>query len=169
MATLYGDTSGTLFDNQSGAAQLLVGTDDENNLLYGDAGVSIIDSAHGGDDELTGGDNTDLTDIVINLIFGDARHMFDFAQGGDDQLTGGHNISSSSARVINQLFGDAEIRLSPRRSLNGNAEFSVRATMAGNMPSAGASLRRLFYRSLSNSIVTERAREGLHVSIRACS
>jgi hypothetical protein len=34
MATLYEDTSGTLSDNRSGAAQLLFGRDYENNFLY---------------------------------------------------------------------------------------------------------------------------------------
>ena len=58
MATLYGDTSGTLSGKQKGAAQVLVGTDDENNSLFGDAGVSITNSAKGSDDTLTGGDNS---------------------------------------------------------------------------------------------------------------
>ena len=57
MATLFGDTSGTLSRSQKGKHQVLIGTDDEDNFLFGDAGVSIIDFARGGNDTLTGGDN----------------------------------------------------------------------------------------------------------------
>jgi hypothetical protein len=43
-------------DEQKGKHQDLVGTDNQNNLLVGDADGSITDSAQGGNDTLTGGD-----------------------------------------------------------------------------------------------------------------
>jgi len=104
MATLYGDTSGTLSGKQKGAAQVLVGTDDENNSLFGDAGVSIIDSAQGGNDTLTGGDST-AGGFVFNRLFGDAETMSGSAKGGNDTLTGGDNTGSGG--VFDDLFGDA--------------------------------------------------------------
>jgi hypothetical protein len=62
-------------------------------------------SAQGGNDELTGGDNSG-SGSVINRLRGDARDMSGSAQGGDDELTGGDNGGSSS--LINELFGDAQ-------------------------------------------------------------
>jgi hypothetical protein len=58
MATLYGETSGSLIDKQKGASQTLSGVADENNTVYGDAGVAITDSARGAGDILAGGDIT---------------------------------------------------------------------------------------------------------------
>jgi hypothetical protein len=81
MATLFGDTSGTLSGKQKGKHQVLIGTDDEDNLLFGDAGVSIIDSAKGGNDTLTGGDNSG-SGTASNALFGDAQIMSGSARGG---------------------------------------------------------------------------------------
>jgi hypothetical protein len=62
-------------------------------------------SAQGGDDTLTGGDNSG-SGSVINILRGDARFMSDFAQGGNDTLTGGDNTGTGT--VSNFLYGDAE-------------------------------------------------------------
>ena len=62
------------------------------------------ESAQGGDDTLTGGDNSD-SGSVTNTLFGDANNMGGFAQGGDDTLTGGDN--SGSGTVSNFLVGNS--------------------------------------------------------------
>jgi hypothetical protein len=56
MATPYGDIPFPLklSETQRGKHQVLVGTDNENNSLYGDAWW-INDSAKGGNDEVTAG------------------------------------------------------------------------------------------------------------------
>jgi hypothetical protein len=47
MATLYGDTAGSLIWRQKGKFDFLVGADNESNWIYGDAGVALIDRAQG--------------------------------------------------------------------------------------------------------------------------
>jgi hypothetical protein len=126
MATLFGDTSGTLSDKEKGAAQVLVGTNDENNLLFGDAGVSLIDSARGGNDELIGGDNSG-SGFVDNLLIGDAGEMLDSARGGDDKLTGGDNSDGGS--VLNALFGDAGVSLIVDSARGGLAAITAAAAL----------------------------------------
>jgi hypothetical protein len=81
------------------------GSGNVNNLLTGDAFVTMRGFAQGGDDELTGGDNSGSGTIANNGLFGDALNMSEFAQGGDDELTGGDNSGSGS--VTNILRGDA--------------------------------------------------------------
>jgi hypothetical protein len=66
--------------------------------------TTMSDSAQGGDDEVTGGDNTG-SGSVSNILVGDGSFMSDSAQGGDDELTGGNNSGSGS--VSNLLRGDA--------------------------------------------------------------
>jgi hypothetical protein len=63
-------------------------------------------SAQGGDDTLTGGDNSGAYES--NHLFGDAASMSDFAQGGNDTLTGGDNSGSGGGVVYNFLYGDAQ-------------------------------------------------------------
>jgi hypothetical protein len=89
MTTLFGDTSETLSDSQKGKHQVLIGTDEFDNLIFGDAGVSIIDSARGGNDTLTGAENASFGTGTINQLFGDTETMANFAKGGNDTLTGG--------------------------------------------------------------------------------
>ena len=108
MATLYGDTSGTLSGQDKGKNQNLVGTDNVSNLIVGDAGVDITDSARGGSDTLTGGDASGTAVVGFNRLVGDAGEtMSDSAKGGNDTLTGGD--ASGSGNVNNVLIGDAGI------------------------------------------------------------
>jgi len=111
MATLFGDTSETLSDSQKGKHQVLIGTDEFDNLIFGDAGVSIIDSARGGNDTLTGAENASFGTGTINQLFGDTETMANFAKGGNDTLTGGAMRGMGDAIVDNQLFGDAAVML----------------------------------------------------------
>lgn len=79
---------------------VLQGTD---NLGYGDA-VTMLGSAVGGHDHLTGGNKNSFPDVV-NELYGDAFAMSGSATGGNDILTGGQN--SESGQVSNFLCGDA--------------------------------------------------------------
>ena len=108
MATLFGDTSGSLSGRQKGKHQDLVGLNNEDSTLVGDAGESITDSARGGNDTLIGGNNSG-SGIVTNLLIGDASVMNGSAQGGNDTLIGGNNSGSGS--VSNILIGDADFQL----------------------------------------------------------
>src|SRR5262245_645618 len=95
MATLFGDTSGSLSGTQKGKHQDLVGTDNESNFLVGDAGESITDHARGGNDTLTGGNNSGDggnnggPGAVVNTLYGDANTMQGFAGGGNEMLDRG--------------------------------------------------------------------------------
>jgi hypothetical protein len=89
---------------RKGKHQDLVGTANEENILVGDAGESITDFARGGNDTLTGGDNSDSS-FVVNTLVGDAGDFItDFARGGNDTLIGGNN---SGDFLFNALVGDA--------------------------------------------------------------
>jgi hypothetical protein len=101
MATLYGDTLGSLTNKQRGASQTLLGVADENNAIYGDAGMAITDSARGGGDILAGGDNTSTLSFS-NDLFGDANTISGEGEGGDDTLTGGNNRGGFS--LFNNLY-----------------------------------------------------------------
>ena len=48
--------SGSLTDHQHGTNDTLIGGDNTDNALFGDA-FDMYDKSHGGDDTLTGGDN----------------------------------------------------------------------------------------------------------------
>jgi len=91
MATIYGDTEGTL--EARAKAQTLTGTDGEINYIFGDA--FRIENMRGGNDVLIGGDYS-----LENLLYGDAFEM-SASQGGNDVITGGTTILGS------QLYGDA--------------------------------------------------------------
>jgi hypothetical protein len=64
----------------------------------------MFDSARGGNDKLTGGDNSG-SGLVDNFLSGDAIHMSGLTQGGNDELTGGDNTGTGT--VTNFLRGDA--------------------------------------------------------------
>ena len=49
MAILFGDTPNSLNKKQHGGNQTLIGNDPTNSL-FGDAGLNLLDKAHGGDD-----------------------------------------------------------------------------------------------------------------------
>ncbi|MER8518727.1 hypothetical protein NKH56_04825 [Mesorhizobium sp. M1076] len=100
--TFYGDAGGSMFDHALGGDDVAVlhGT---HNLGYGDA-VTMLGSAVGGNDTLTGGDKSAFPD-VLNELYGDAFAMSESATGGNDILTGGQN--SESGQVRNFLCGDA--------------------------------------------------------------
>ena len=71
MATEYGDFTGFLSGNQKGEDNTLNGIDNESNTLIGD--VDDMDEAQGGDDELTGGDNSG-GGTVFNELSDDEAH-----------------------------------------------------------------------------------------------
>src|SRR5262245_26823337 len=96
MATLWGDitgTNGALSGHQKGRSQVLVGTDNQPNTIFGDA-YSIIDFASGGNDTLVGGNNTG-TGSILNQLYGDAYQMSGHAQGGSNTLVGVTAVASA--------------------------------------------------------------------------
>ena len=127
MATIYGDTAGTLearakgqiligidgktniiygdslnIENSTGGNDVLIGgKDNSNNFLYGDA--ETMTNSRGGNDAIKGGDNS-----ANNYLYGDAGDMFDDSRGGNDLLIGGVNSS------LNNLYGDAYLMSSSK-------------------------------------------------------
>ena len=65
MATIYGDTAGTLEAKAKG--QILLGKYEDNNVIYGDA--FVVENGKGGNDVLIGGGNS------VNNLYGDAETM----------------------------------------------------------------------------------------------
>jgi hypothetical protein len=63
----------------------------------------MSDFAQGGNDHLTGGNNSG-GGFLANQLYGDAPFMSGHAQGGNDTLIGGN--SSGSGVVENFIFGD---------------------------------------------------------------
>jgi hypothetical protein len=59
----------------------------------------MLDSAKGGDDKLTGGNNSG-SGSVFNGLFGDATFMSDTTVGGKDTLTGGNNSGALSLSMM---------------------------------------------------------------------
>jgi hypothetical protein len=108
MATLVGDTPGSLVNNQRGDDQTLSGSDDENNEGFGDAAGSIRDDARGGDDVLVGG-TIHFGGSFRNVFFGDSEILSGSARGGNDSLTGGDLDQNANADLTNILYGDAFI------------------------------------------------------------
>jgi hypothetical protein len=98
MATIFGDTSGSLTGTQKGKNQILVGIDNQDNTLVGDADT-ITDHAKGGNDTLIGGSNSDSGDVSNNLR-GDAFTMSGFARGGNDTLIGGSTAEAALCQMI---------------------------------------------------------------------
>src|SRR5262245_32645057 len=102
MTVFFGDTAGSLTGKQTGLDQTGLG-ETNVNILFGDAGAAITDSARGGDDILIGGA---LHDTGENHLFGDSDTLSGKAQGGNDTLAGGdHN--EGPANVLNIYYGDA--------------------------------------------------------------
>ena len=79
----------------------------------------MSDSAQGGNDILTGGDNSGSGVIMSNRLVGDASLMYDFARGGNDTLTGGDN-SANNGSSVHQLFFSAMQRLMSDSARGGN-------------------------------------------------
>ena len=79
---IYGDTTATLSGKKIGKHQTLTGIDSQDNEIFGDAAF-IIDNAKGGNDTLTGGDNSGSGEIN-NRLYGDAFDMRNNARGGND-------------------------------------------------------------------------------------
>ena len=104
MATIFGDTSGSLTGTQKGKDQILVGVDNQDNTLVGDANT-ITDHAKRASDTLIGGNNSGV-DSIENDLFGDAFTMSGFAHGGNDIVSGGDD--NESGDVTNVLDGDAD-------------------------------------------------------------
>ncbi len=87
MSTLYGDVfgeSGTLSGEEIGKHQVLIGTDNQDNFIFGDA-YTITDSARGGNDALPANGSGDA--VVRELSLRSRRHDSDFAHGRDATLT----------------------------------------------------------------------------------
>ncbi|MCZ0964170.1 hypothetical protein [Paracoccus benzoatiresistens] len=80
-----------------GLADILVGIDDEDNGLTGDA-VEMSGSQSGGRDLLVGGSGA----FLFNVLTGDGDLMFDTSRGGNDWLVGGGDGTQSF------LHGDAQ-------------------------------------------------------------
>jgi hypothetical protein len=78
--------------------------------------------AVGGNDTLTGGNNSGAVDIV-SQFYGDAKSTSESAKGGNDTLTGVSNTGTGST-VSNILYGDAE-------SMSGSAKGGNDALIAG--------------------------------------
>src|SRR5579883_1703130 len=91
---IYGDTSGSLANQQHGKHQVLQ-LDQNGGSAFGDA-EELRDTARGGRDTLIGG-----ADAAVNNLFGDADSMADRTVAGNDTLYGGAQAS------FNNLFGDA--------------------------------------------------------------
>jgi hypothetical protein len=126
---LYGDAAEGMSDFTHGGRDTLIGgnisglgTGTVENDLFGDA-HDMFKSSSGGNDLLTGGDNTDHGFLVFNNLFGDARNMFESSRGGNDLLTGGDN--GNSGEVINAMFGDAG-------EMNGTSEGGNDTLIGGN-------------------------------------
>lgn len=68
MATIFGDTSGSLTGTQKGKVQILLGVDNQDNTLVGDADT-ITHHAKGGSDILTGGSNSGVDPIENDLFW----------------------------------------------------------------------------------------------------
>src|SRR5215475_11499609 len=99
MSTIFGDQSDpsipeTLSGKQHAKNQTLTGIDNESNFLVGDVDT-ITDNAKGGNDHLTGGNNS-IVPLLINTLAGDAITMLGSARGGNDTLTGGDYSGSSN-------------------------------------------------------------------------
>ncbi len=87
-------------------------------------------SAQGGNDILTGGDNTG-SGSVSNTLVGDAEEMHDNSVGGNDTLTGGANAS-------NTLFGDAN-------EMHDNSHGGNDTLTGGNNTSGGGDVSNVMY------------------------
>jgi hypothetical protein len=80
--------------NSTGGDDILTGGDNStNNWLYGDAEF-MHGNSKGGDDILTGGDNS------TNWLYGDALEMHGNSSGGDDRLISGTGTD--------HMWGDAQ-------------------------------------------------------------
>src|SRR5260370_123006 len=64
-------------------------------------------SAHGGNDTLTGGNNTSGGGDVSNVMYGDAGILSDSAKGANDILTAG--TASAGGTVHNDMWGDGPL------------------------------------------------------------
>ena len=98
MATLFGDTTGSLSGKQLGGDQTLVGTD-PTNTIYGDAGQDLLDFAQGGNDT--------LITFGFGSLYGDAGgNIADHAIGGNDTLQANIIFCYRCDNTLN-MFGDA--------------------------------------------------------------
>ncbi|MHB0706656.1 hypothetical protein ACX4MT_04675 [Roseomonas mucosa] len=102
---IYGDTSGTLFCEQVGGDQTLIGPSATSiyetvvTEIHGDA-QAMQDFARGGNDFIIGGSATNL----VEEIYGDAYVMSGFSQGGNDSIFGGRTSGYNHPVV----YGDAQ-------------------------------------------------------------
>lgn len=92
----YGDLSNNV----------LAGTDNETNFIYGD-GSFLPQGATGGNDTLTGGANTGNVPGLGNVLYGETQVMSN-STGGNDTLTGGANALENDVYFQNDLYGDAQ-------------------------------------------------------------
>ncbi|MEY9183480.1 hypothetical protein ABIG06_005058 [Bradyrhizobium sp. USDA 326] len=73
-----------------------------SNTAYGDAGGDVSGHARGGNDTFTGGSSFG-PGPTSNILFGDAKSMFDCANGGDDTLTAGSCFGSRQLFLLGSL------------------------------------------------------------------
>ena len=146
MSTIFGDQSDpsipeTLSGKQHGKNQTLTGIDNEANTLVGDVDT-ITDKAKGGNDDLTGGNNSNVS-FLSNTLAGDAITMSGSARGGNDTLIGGDysgssNVIGTSSLVRNFLTGDAF-------DMSGSAHGGNDALIGGNNTGIGSSFSSSFF------------------------
>jgi hypothetical protein len=113
VSIFYGDAGGDMSGSAHGGDDVAVLLDIVDvfspalqpvNKASGDA-LTMSGHAVGGNDTLTGGNNSS-SNLVENNLAGDAGNsMSGFAHGGNDILTGGNN--SGSGQLDNVLYGDA--------------------------------------------------------------
>ena len=102
---IYGDTSGTLFCEQVGGDQTLIGPSATSiyetvvTQIYGDA-QAMQDFARGGNDFIIGGSATNLSE----QIYGDAYVMSGLSQGGNDSIFGGRTHGYNHPVVYGDAF-----------------------------------------------------------------
>ena len=97
----------------------------------------MLDSAHGGNNTLIGGNNTGAG-LNDNELVGDASAISGSAQGGNNTLIGGNNSGSGlvggfPAIVLNDLFGDA-------RAMSDSTQGGNNTLIGGNNSGSGSSL-----------------------------
>ena len=114
VSIFYGDAGGNMSGHAHGGDDVAVlldivdiagfGSQSVKEEANGDA-LTMSDHAVGGNDILTGGNNSG-SGFVLNSLAGDAgTSMSGSAHGGNDVLSGGNN--NGSGQVHNFLYGDA--------------------------------------------------------------
>ena len=103
---LIGDAGGSMFDFSKGGDDTFTGGVNSTNTFFGDAGV-MSGSAHGGNDILTGGNNSGSGQLN-NSLYGDALSLSGSSKGGNDTLCAG--TAAPGCTVSNFMWGDGQLQ-----------------------------------------------------------